>query len=414
MAARRSINTAGKWSTGDNLDDELRAVGIEKSQGLINAYDASGAFGGPIMRDRLWFYGSYRKFSTTAPGAGNVRLNAYAGDFSHWDYLAADSSVEPRSVQGRDIWSGRLTGQVTTKDRVTFSREQQQRCEGSTLTTAGEGCRQRAADWVALGSNALSPEAHLGYFDLPYAVTQATWSNPLTNRILLEAGYSRFAYTTNGGTGTASPDGIFDQTPVTEQSAIDGHNANFSYRGVNGFRVQDVTLNAYRGSLSYVTGAHSVKVGYQGQYTTSDNVFHSNATLMAYRFQNRVPNQVTFRLPEWETADRTIPHAFYAQDTWTRNRLSVQGALRYDQARSYSPAEGNGTQVDLALQRRADYARADGGGQHLSGYFATRRRRVRRLRQRQDGREVQSRALPGACDQRYDLHRQQPEHANRG
>ena len=338
------FNTAGKWSTGDNLDDELRAVGIEKSQGLINAYDSSGAFGGPIMRDRLWFYGSYRKFSTTAPGAGNVRLNAYAGDFSHWDYLA-DSSAEPRSVQGRDIWAGRLTGQVTTKDRVTFSREQQQRCEGSTLTTAGEGCRQRSAEWVALGSNALSPEAHLGYFDLPYAVTQATWSNPLTNRILLEAGYSRFAYTTNGGTGTASPDGIFDQTPVTEQSAIDGHNANFAYRGVNGFRVQDVTLNAYRGSLSYVTGAHSVKVGYQGQYTTSDNVFHSNATLMAYRFQNRVPNQVTFRLPEWETADRTIPHAFYAQDTWTRNRLSVQGALRYDQARSFSPAEGNGTQA---------------------------------------------------------------------
>ena len=176
-------------------------------------------------------------------------------------------------------------------------------------------------------------------------MTQATWSNPLTNRVLLEAGYSRFAYTTNGGTGTASPDGIFDQTPVTEQSAIDGHNANFAYRGVNGFRVQDVTLNAYRGSLSYVTGAHSVKVGYQGQYTTSDNVFHSNSTLLAYRFQNRTPNQFTFRLPEWETADRTIPNAFYAQDTWTRNRLSVQGALRYDQARSYSPAEGNGTQV---------------------------------------------------------------------
>ena len=248
-------------------------------------------------------------------------------------------------MQGRDIWSGRLTGQVTTKNRVTFSREQQQRCEGSTLTTAGEGCRQRAGDWVALGTNTFSPEADLGYFDLPYAVTQATWSNPVTNKILLEAGFSRFAYTTNGGTGTASPDGIFDQTPVLEQSAIDGHNANFNYRGVNGFRVQDVTLNAYRGSLSYVTGAHSVKVGYQGQYTTSDKVFHSNSTLLAYRFQNRTANQVTWRLPEWETANRTIPNAFYAQDTWTRNRLSVQGALRYDQASSFSPAKGNGTQV---------------------------------------------------------------------
>ena len=338
------FNTAGKWSTGDNVDDALRAVGIANSTGLINAYDASGAFGGPIKRDRVWFYGSYRKFSTMAPGSGNVRLNAYAGDFSHWDYLA-DSSIEPRSVQGRDIWSGRVTAQVTSRDRVTFSREQQSRCEGSTLTTAGEGCRQRASDWVALGTNTFSPEADLGYFDLPYSVTQATWSNPWTNRVLLEAGFSRFAYTTNGGTGTASPDGIFDQTPVLEQSAIDGHNANFNYRGVNGFRVQDVTLNAYRGSLSYVTGTHSLKVGYQGQYTTSDQVFHSNSTLLAYRFQNRAANQVTWRLPEWETADRSIPNAFYLQDTWTRNRLSVQGAIRYDQASSFSPAEGNGTQA---------------------------------------------------------------------
>jgi hypothetical protein len=338
-------NTAGKWSTGDNVDDATRAVGIDKSQGLISAYDASAAFGGPIKRDRLWFYGSYRKFSTMAPGAGNVRLNAYAGDFSHWDYLAGDTSVEPRSVQGRDIWSWRLTGQASTKNRVTFSREQQKRCEGSTLTTGGDGCRQRAAEWVALGTNTFSPEADLGYFDLPYAVTQATWSNPLTNKILLEAGLSRFAYTTNGGTGTVSPDGIFNQTPVLEQSAIDGHNANFNYRGVNGFRVQDVTLNAYRGSLSYVTGAHSVKVGYQGQYTTSDQVFHSNSTLLAYRFQNRTPNQVTWRLPEWETSDRSIPNAFYGQDTWTHDRLSVQGALRYDQASSFSPAKGNGTQA---------------------------------------------------------------------
>ncbi|MEP7306352.1 MAG: TonB-dependent receptor [Acidobacteriota bacterium] len=338
------FNTAGKWSTGDNLDDSLHAVGIEKNQGLISAYDASATLGGPIKRDRLWFFGNYRKYSTIAPGAGNVRLNAYAGDFSHWNYLAGDPNVEPRSVQGRDMWSGRLTGQVAT-NRLTFSREQQQRCEGSSLTTGGDACRQREAGWVGMGSTTFAPEAHLGYFDLPYSVTQATWTNPMSTRVLLDAGYSRFAYQTNGGTGTASPDGIFDQTPVLEQAAIDGHNANFNYRGVNRFRVQDVTLTALRGSLSYVTGAHNMKVGYQGQFTTSDQVFHTNSTLLAYRFQNRSANQVTFYLPEWETADRTNSTAFYAQDSWTRGRLTVQGALRYDQASSYSPGEGNGTQA---------------------------------------------------------------------
>ena len=32
-----------------------------------------------------------------------------------------------------------------------------------------------------------------------------------------------------------------------------------------------------------------------------------------------------------------------SQDTWTYGRLSVQGALRYDRAWSWAPAEGNGT-----------------------------------------------------------------------
>src|SRR5439155_3662286 len=74
------FNTAGKWSTADNVDDALRAANIAQSAGIINAYDASGALGGPIKRDKLWFYGSYRKYETATPAPGNVHLNAYAGD----------------------------------------------------------------------------------------------------------------------------------------------------------------------------------------------------------------------------------------------------------------------------------------------------------------------------------------------
>jgi hypothetical protein len=335
-------NTAGKWSTGDNVDDALRAVGIAQSTGIINSYDASGSLGGPIKRDRLWFYGSYRKYTTATPPAGNVHLNAFAGNFSHWDYLA-DNSIEQRLVQGRDIWSARFTGQITQKNRVTFSQENQYRCEGSTLTTSGKGCRTRTADWVALGSNTQSPEANTGYFDLPYWVTQATWTSPVTNKLLLEAGYSRFAYNTNGGPGIVPPDGIFDQIPVTEQSAIDGHNANFTYRAVGTYRDQYASPRNWRASASYVTGSHNMKVGYQGGISISDTMTRTNPTLLAYRFNNRTPNRFTYRLPNFQQSDRTVTGALYVQDSWTRNRLSVQGALRYDQAGSFSPAEGNGT-----------------------------------------------------------------------
>ena len=47
----------------------------------------------------------------------------------------------------------------------------------------------------------------------------------------------------------------------------------------------------------------------------------------------------------WQAADRTQTASLYVQDTWTRRRLTLQAALRYDRASSYSPAEGNGTDV---------------------------------------------------------------------
>ena len=47
FAGQAFYNTAGKWSTGDNVDDPLRAAGIERSQGIINSYDTSGSLGRP-------------------------------------------------------------------------------------------------------------------------------------------------------------------------------------------------------------------------------------------------------------------------------------------------------------------------------------------------------------------------------
>src|SRR3982751_725597 len=57
------LNTAGKWSSSDNLTDEIKALNpnLKQSPGVINAYDWSGSLGGPIKKDRLWFFGSYRR-----------------------------------------------------------------------------------------------------------------------------------------------------------------------------------------------------------------------------------------------------------------------------------------------------------------------------------------------------------------
>ena len=70
---------AGEWSRGENIDDYLRSIGITRGPALITAWDGNAAFGGPIRRDRLWFYGSVRSFESGQAVEG-VFANAYAGD----------------------------------------------------------------------------------------------------------------------------------------------------------------------------------------------------------------------------------------------------------------------------------------------------------------------------------------------
>ena len=356
------VNNAGDWSRGDNLNAALTAPppgpNLKETPGIINAYDASGSYGGPLIRDRLWFFGSYRSLETAAAVPGVV-ANANAYNASRWDWIA-DPTVTARTLQGRESYIGRITMQVSGKHRISYNQEYQRRCEGSTLKLESDnGCNTRGANWVALGAGATtpSPEANPSYFgNLPYHVNQAVWSAPMTNKLLLEAGFTRFMFR-GGTTGRPAPDGIINLIPVTEQSTATNPatglpyapRANFVYRGVATANPNYANPNNWRASASYITGSHEMKVGYQGSYIRVKNWFLVNEQQLAYRFNNGQPNQITFRLPEWHQSDRTSTAAVYVQDKWTRGRLTLQAALRYDRAWSFTPAEHNGTPFTSAF-----------------------------------------------------------------
>src|SRR5205814_1728530 len=67
------------------------------------------------------------------------------------------------------------------------------------------------------------------------------------------------------------------------------------------------------------------------------------STQLGYRFNQGVPNAVSYYLPEMGRRTNTFTNGLFVQDTWTHNRLTLQGALRYDRVTSYAPVEGNGT-----------------------------------------------------------------------
>jgi hypothetical protein len=336
---------AGDWSRSNNITSELEAIGITRPAAIIKLWDVSGTFSGPIRRDRVWFFGNLRQYGNYNHVEGVV-ANANAGNAGTFAYTRNDE-VEARTANSRDIWSFRITSQLTDRNRVSFSHEYQRRCSGSTILEDSDGCRTRKGNWIGVGTLSASPESWPGYHDTPYNVTQATWTSPVSSRVLLEAGYSRFQYLWHGF-GQAPPDHL-DLIPVTEISALDGHRANYTYRGIFdplgfGYAVNDANPTNWRASVSYVTGSHNLKLGYQGSYQKSLLGREANDTLLRYQFRNRSPINVGYTLVKnWVQNDRTATTSLYVQDQWTVGRLTLQGAIRYDRAWSWAPADGNGT-----------------------------------------------------------------------
>ena len=74
---------SGEWAQSNNVDAALEAQGITTT-GQIKLWDYSFAMGGPIKRDKIWFFANYRDEGnhTSIPGGFN---NLYTGDPSHWD-----------------------------------------------------------------------------------------------------------------------------------------------------------------------------------------------------------------------------------------------------------------------------------------------------------------------------------------
>ena len=117
------------WANGDmqssNLSDELRALRITPSP-LIKSYDLSGAVGGPIRRDRAWFFGTVRGQGNSAY-ITNMFYNKNAGDPNKWLY-DPDFSRQAFNDKTWQNASGRITMQVTPRNKINVFWDEQSVC----------------------------------------------------------------------------------------------------------------------------------------------------------------------------------------------------------------------------------------------------------------------------------------------
>jgi hypothetical protein len=312
---------SGAWQ-GSNYTQSLQDQGLRAPSELNNMYEINPMGGGRIIRDRLWFYTSYRHISTnnSAPG---MWWNKNAGDPNSWS-VDFDRSRQAFNDLLDRILSGRITWQATPRNKINVSWQ--------------ESIYRR--NWNGGGTATLTPEADFPWRMTPYHLQTATWSSPLTSRLLAEAGWgtfeARYRNPEPRHDGTHNPRLIRAQ----EQSDIYGI-PNLTYRfpagvggGFNHHLIGGKANN--RASLSFVTGAHNMKFGYQGGFNNPNQTYQYFNEIIHVRLRNGAPNRLTQVITTNDSPARIKvtrnlwPTAFYAQDQWTRNRLTLQGGIRYD------------------------------------------------------------------------------------
>ena len=168
---------------------------------------------------------------------------------------------------------------------------------------------------------------------------QLTWIRPQTNRILFEFGVSHLPANNvlnpldadtqiAHGTGREHLDARTDLPGVFEGTTLTMHR-NMGYF-FNGTDVHFSTRNnAYRGSMSYVTGSHNLKFGFTANHKEQTETYRSanNWTNMLTVFG--FPLQAAFESRPPET-NKLTTIGVYVQDQWTIDRLTVNAGLRFD------------------------------------------------------------------------------------
>ena len=151
---------------GDNLTPELVARGLRQPNSLKQAYDVNPTGGGPIVRDKLWFYSATR-FQTNQNYVAGIYDNKNAGNVNSWVYDAGPEQPGLFEIVQKSA-NTRITWQANQRNKITGFFEKQ----------------WRTWDDGAAGT---APEAFTRYRFPRNQIALFGWTSPMTNRLLLEA-----------------------------------------------------------------------------------------------------------------------------------------------------------------------------------------------------------------------------------
>jgi len=320
---------ANQSMQGNNYTDALKAAGLTTPTQIDSTYDVNESIGGPIKKDKAWFWFSTR-YNKSANFAG-IFANANAYKPNLWTYVPdTNNPAENRgTVQQNNL---RITWQAAPKLKIAAEQKVDTWCNcpnNISATVAAESSRDRRFPRLR--------QEHVEF------------TSPLTSRLLLEGvgmhlferwGNMDLRTVENGGslTDAAQAAALPNMIAVFEQSS------GLTYR--NGpnccaavFNNTVVPNYTYRVAATYVTGTHAVKAGWNDTFGYLDALNYT-FNPVSYTLLNSQPVALTeYIVPYLARNEENHDFGMFVQDNWKMNRATITGAIRYDWIKTSFPAQ---------------------------------------------------------------------------
>jgi len=284
--------TPGAWQA-NNITPALVTRGLPTAREVRRFYDYNFTLGGPIARDRHWFFSSWRWWGVQNDAAGAVRPD---GSRSPDDAVHLTGSV-------------RVTSQLSARNKlmVYYSR-----------------MLKRTLYQRFIGPN--RPEVASSRHTTPIIYSaQARVASTVAARLFIENGFS-MTYT--HPKIWPQPEVATAAGAIPKQDLVLGTFANaYAFRS-DLYKGNGVVTS----SLSFVTGSHQYKAGYQLRMAHSRNTLTITGDRhLIQEYRNGVPSSVNvFATPVATDVWLKPELGIYAQDSWTLRQLTLNYGVRWE------------------------------------------------------------------------------------
>jgi len=305
----------------DNLSDFLAANGVKTVDKIGKYQDINGTVGGPIAKDKLWFFGSARFFTVNKPIA-----NTYVSDGTKAGILACANALAgrggalcPQGVDPQHQYSGlaRMTWQISPRQKLSGYYDRIHKVRGAAMSP-GDDQTTSSVVWN-------SPL---------YTTNMIKYTSTVSSKLLIEGGFSSNIERYNNlyQPGIEQPYGSAAWIGTARHSIDSAASTNTASAAQYGSYPDRYNL---QGSASYVTGSHAFKVGFQDSYGPYNNNLRANADL----YQNYVSNAAGIPQPSTVTLLATPSHwqdklnanlGIYGQDVMTFKRTTITLGGRWE------------------------------------------------------------------------------------